>query len=158
MKPKVRYGLVVGSIGAVVNIGISALFGFCGPIATLVAGGLAGWLTARALIGVQRSESVAQGAMSGAIAGSLMLVGQVIGGIGALLLIQASGTQPIFGKLPTNGVENAAYWAAGIGVGLCFGVIGLLLGAGTGAGAAYLGWRAPDLQGATAVATETQVG
>jgi hypothetical protein len=143
MTPRVKYGLIVGGGGLLINLVVSTLVGVCGPLTTLAAGALAGWLAARAEARPIRSDSAKSGAMSGAIAGSLMLIGQLIGGLIAISLIQSSGTQPLIGHLPQNGAEQVVYWIAGAGVGLCFGVLGIALGAGAGAAASYLSWREP---------------
>jgi hypothetical protein len=83
----------------------------------------------------------AQGAIAGVIAGGLVFIGQLIGGLGALALIQVTGTQPFFGELPSasDTAGQFGYWLAGIGAGMCFGVFDLFLSALAGAGAGYLG-------------------
>lgn len=144
MTPKVRYGLLVGGIGLFVNLVISAAVGLCGPFVTLLAGALAGWLTARALALPVRSQLASQGAQAGAITGALMIIGQLLGGVVALLILQGLNVTPAFGRMPANQIEQVSFWAAGLGAVLCFGVLGLALGAGAGAGAAYLTWRAPQ--------------
>ena len=154
MTPRVKYGLIVGSVGLFINLVVSTLVGVCGPLTTLVAGALAGWLAARAEARPIRSDSAKSGAMSGAIAGSLMLIGQLIGGIIALSLIQMSGAQPLVGHLPQNSGEQVIYWIAGAGVGLCFGILGVALGAGAGAAAGYLAWREPMPSGGMPMAIE----
>ncbi len=156
MNAKVRYGLLVGGVGAFVNLGVSTLLGFCGPITTLIAGGLAGWLTIRKLSGVTRAEGAAQGAMAGAVAGSLMLIGQVLGAIGALLIMQAMAIDPAVERMPTSNIEQVSFWIGGLGVGVCFGVIGLVLGSGAGAATAALGWSASESNTSTLMPTATQ--
>lgn len=47
MQPRVRIGLIVGAIGLVLNICVAGFVGFCGPFFSLLAGGIAGFLTAQ---------------------------------------------------------------------------------------------------------------
>lgn len=143
MSPRVRIGLIVGLIGAVLNTGVSALFGFCGPFATLIAGAIAGLLTARATRGALRPATTTNGAIAGVITGGLMLIGQMLGAVISLLLVLSGALGLPMGTLPSGGAEQAGVWIGGLGVGLCFGVVGALLGAAGGAGAAYVAWQAP---------------
>ena len=65
----------------------------------------------------------------------------VIGGLGALVYAQSSGLQIPFGQVPSAGGDpaiSAVYYGAGFVTALCFGFVGALLAAGTGAGAGYL--------------------
>ena len=41
MQPRTRIGLIVGVIGLVLNICVAGFIGFCGPVLSLVAGGIA---------------------------------------------------------------------------------------------------------------------
>jgi hypothetical protein len=72
-----------------------------------------------------------------------MLIGQIIGGIGAIMLIQSIGSQPLFGSLPTTDAEQVGYVVGGVIAGFCFGIFGIMLGAGAGAGVGYLTWKEP---------------
>lgn len=141
MTTQVKFGLIVGVIGLVVNICVSTLLGICGPVIALLGGGIAGFLTAQAEQAATRSDGARLGAIAGGIAGGLVFIGQLIGGLGALTLIQATGMQPFFGELPSasDPAGQLGYWLGGLGVGMCFGVFGLFLSALTGAGAGYLG-------------------
>ncbi|GAB4128236.1 MAG: hypothetical protein Fur005_44050 [Roseiflexaceae bacterium] len=143
MAPRIRYGLIVGGIGLVINALISVLVGICGPFVTMLAGALAGWLATRSGGEAIRSKQTTNGAIAGAITGSLMMIGQIIGGIAAIMLIQAMGSQPLFGSLPSNDAEQVGYVVGGVIAGFCFGIFGIMLGAGAGAGVGYLTWKAP---------------
>ncbi|WKZ34781.1 MAG: hypothetical protein QY332_14265 [Anaerolineales bacterium] len=141
MRPRIKIGLIAGAIGLVLNACVAGLIGFCGPVVALVAGGLAGFFAARQENPPTRNEGAKTGATAGGIAGVLIIVGQVIGAIGALVYMQASGTQPIFGEIPSMDSSPSiliGYYFGGLGTGLCFGIVGALLAAGVGAGAGYM--------------------
>lgn len=141
MKPRIRMGLIVGAVGLFLNICIAGLMGICGPFVSLFAGGIAGYLANQQEKPASKSEGGKVGAIAGGISGALVSVGQLIGGIAALLVMQMSGIQPVIGQIPSMGgspAEIAAYYVGGLGTGLCFGLVGIVLAAGTGAGAGYL--------------------
>lgn len=140
MQPRTRIGLIVGVIGLVLNICVAGFIGFCGPFLSLIAGGIAGFLAAQQEKPFSKNEGARVGATAGGIAGGLIILGQVLGGIGALIYMQSSGAPTPFGQLPDMGdpATQIGFYAGGIGTALCFGVIGALLAAGAGAGAGYL--------------------
>ena len=141
MQPRTRLGLTVGAIGLVFNICVAGFVGFCGPVLSLIAGGIAGYLTIQQEKPATKSDGARAGAVSGAIAGALIILGQIIGGVGALIFFQTSGTQLPFGQAPSPGADpslNAVYYGSGIVTSFCFGLVGALLAAGTGAGSGYL--------------------
>jgi hypothetical protein len=141
MQPRTRIGLIVGVIGLVLNICVAGLAGFCGPVLSLIAGGIAGFLTAQREKPFTKNEGARAGATAGGIAGGLIILGQILGGIAALIYMQASGTPTPFGPLPDLSSDPATqigFYAGGLGTALCFGIVGALLAAGAGAGAGYL--------------------
>mgnify|MGYP003574954575 CR=1 FL=1 len=141
MQPRTRIGLIVGVIGLVLNICVAGFIGFCGPVLSLVAGGIAGYFATQQEKPFTKNQAARVGATAGGIAGGLIILGQLIGGIGALAYMQASGAPTPFGQLPDFSADPAAqagFYAGGIGTALCFGVIGALLAAGAGALAGYL--------------------
>jgi hypothetical protein len=141
MQPRTRIGLIVGVIGLVLNICVSGFIGFCGPFLSLVAGGVAGYMAVQREKPLTKNEGARAGATAGGIAGGLIILGQILGGIGALLFMQASNTPTLFGQLPDVSGDPAAqvgFYAGGLGTALCFGLVGALLAAGAGAGAGYL--------------------
>lgn len=140
MQPRVRIGLIVGAIGLVLNICASGLFGVCGPLLSLIAGGVAGYFAVQREKPTVKQEGRRVGATSGGIAGGLMILGQIIGGIGALFYIQSTGGATPFGTVPPLSGDPAAlagFYLGGLGTGVCFGIIGALLAAGAGAGVGY---------------------
>jgi len=141
MQPRIKLGLTVGAIGLVLNICVAGFFGFCGPVLSLIAGGVAGFLTAQQEKPGAKGDGARAGAVSGGIAGALIIVGQVIGGIAALVYFQSNGLDVAFGQIPSLGEDpaiSAVYYGTGIVTALCFGIVGAALAAGTGALAGYL--------------------
>jgi hypothetical protein len=127
-------------IGLVLNICVAGFIGFCGPVLSLVAGGIAGYFATQQEKPFTKNQAARVGATAGGIAGGLIILGQIIGGIGALAFMQSSGTPTPFGQLPDLGdpATQVGFYGGGIATALCFGVIGALLAAGAGAGAGYL--------------------
>jgi hypothetical protein len=118
--------------------------GICGPLVSLIAGGIAGYLAIQQEKSTTKNDGAKAGAVAGGIAGGLILVGQIIGAIGALVMMQAMGTQLPFGQVapPLSGGDPAllmGYYIGGLGSGFCFGIFGAVLAAGAGAAAGYLG-------------------
>ena len=141
MQPRTRIGLIVGVIGLVLNICVAGFIGFCGPVLSLIAGGVAGFFAAQQEKPLTKNQGARIGVTAGGIAGGLIILGQIIGGIGALFFMQARGTQLPFGQIPSASSDPStqiAFYAAGAGTALCFGIIGALLAAGAGAGVGYL--------------------
>jgi hypothetical protein len=141
MQPRTRIGLIVGVIGLVLNICVAGFVGFCGPFLSLVAGGIAGFFAAQQEKPLTKNEGARLGATAGGIAGGLIIIGQIIGGLGALAYMQSTGTSTPFGQIPelSDPATSIGFYAGGVGTAICFGVIGALLAAGAGAGAGYLG-------------------
>ena len=140
MQPRIKMGLVVGAIGLAINVCVAGFVGLCGPIVSLLAGGVAGFLAAQQEKLPTKSEGAKAGAISGGIAGALVIIGQVLGVIAALAFMQASGMHFPFGQIPTTADSSGmlVYYASGVGTGLCFGIIGAVLAAAVGAGAGYM--------------------
>jgi hypothetical protein len=141
MQPRIKMGLAVGAVGLVLNICVSGFVGFCGPLVSLIAGGAAGFFAAQQEKLPAKSDGAKAGATAGGIAGALVIIGQLIGGMAALAYMQMSGAQIPFGEVPTANSDPAlmvGYYLGGIGTGLCFGIVGAVLAAGVGAGAGYM--------------------
>jgi hypothetical protein len=140
MQPRTRIGLIVGVIGLVLNVCVSGFLGICGPFVSLLAGGAAGFFAAQQEKPLTKNDGARIGATAGGIAGGLIILGQILGGVGGLVFMQATGAQPPFGQLPSAGdtTTQIAFYAGGIGTALCFGIVGALLAAGAGAGAGYV--------------------
>lgn len=142
MQPRIRMGLIVGAIGLVLNVCVSAFIGLCGPAVSLLAGGVAGFFSAQQEKAATKSEGAKLGAISGSVAGALIVIGQILGAVAALAYYQFSGTPAPLGTIPSTSAplsQQLIFYVSGMGTGLCFGLIGVGLAALTGAGAGYLG-------------------
>jgi len=138
MQGRYRAGLIVGAVGLFVVAIISALLGFCGPVVSLILGAIAGFLTIRMENPTDQGEGAKAAAIGGATAGALGLIGQMIGGIAALLFFQQTGTS-VFGQNIdySDSAQMVGFFAGGLGVGFCFGLAGAALAAGAGAAVGY---------------------
>ena len=142
MTPRVRIGLIVGSIGLVLNICVAAALGICGPVVALLAGLAAGFFAAQQENMADKRDGAQVGAVSGGIAGALILIGQIIGGLVVLSLYQSLDVTPLFGTVPSASDEAAVqmlYYAGGLGTGICFGLVDVVAAALGGAVGGYLG-------------------
>lgn len=145
MQARTRIGLIVGVIGLVLNICVAGFIGVCGPGVSLIAGALAGYFATQQEKPAAKNEGARVGATAGGIAGGLIILGQILGGVGALALMQTTGTELPFGQVPSPSSDpgmQVVFYGAGIGTALCFGIVGALLAAGAGAGAGY--FATPD--------------
>jgi hypothetical protein len=125
---------------------VSTVFGFCGPLITSLAGALAGFWAASQEKVSSKGEGARLGAVAGAIAGGLMLIGQMLGGVGALLWVQLSGMPPFWGTVPSASAglaQQVLYYGTGLLTGVCFGAVGVALSTLAGAGGGYLSTPAP---------------
>ena len=140
MLPRVKFGLIVGAVALVLNVFVSTAFGLCGPFTALLAGGISGFFTAQQEKLPLKGDGARAGVISGLVAGGLVFLGQLLGALGAILLVQSLGGKTIFGQVPdlTAGPQSVAYIVAALGTGACFGVVGIALAAGAGALAGYL--------------------
>ena len=142
MQPRTRVGLIVGVIGLVLNVCVSGAVGLCGPFVSLLAGAVAGFFAAQQEKLATKGDGARAGATAGAIAGGLIIIGQLIGGVAALFLLQNTGAQLPFGQIPSaadGATSQIIFYLSGAGTALCFGVVGAALAAAAGAGAGYLG-------------------
>jgi hypothetical protein len=142
MKQHVKIGLIVGVVGAVLNSCVSLLFGLCGPVVSIVAGIVAGFLSIHKQYGIEKKEAGKLGAISGAAAGAVIIFGQVLAAIGSLAITQAMGLPLLFntGYPPTASDGIAAqisYYLVGAVTGACLGLFGLILASAAGYGTAY---------------------
>lgn len=141
MKSHIKIGLIVGIIGLFLNILVSLAIGICGPFTALIAGAVAGFITGRQEKGISKGDGARLGAISGGIVGALVLVGQMIGGFLTLSLFQVGEVPLPFGAVPPTSADSSLqliYYLSGLGVSLCFGLVGLALSALAGAGTGYL--------------------
>ena len=141
MRPRIKYGLIAGGVGLVINAVVAMAVGICGPFVALLVGAAAGFFTAQQEKPLSKGEGAKAGLISGAVAGGLVLAGQILGAIGALLLLQASGAQTLFGSAPSTSSDEPSqmiYYLSGVGVAMCFGLFGVLMSALSAAGVGYI--------------------
>lgn len=136
MSPRIKFGLIAGGIGLVLNICVAAVMGVCGPGVAAVAGALAGYFAAKNERPLSQGEGAKSGAIAGLIAGGLVLIGQILGGITTLTLMPAISEAMNI----SLGVETGdpIYWAAGLSTAACFSAVGIVLAVGAGAGTGYI--------------------
>lgn len=142
MKPRIKFGLIAGLIGFVLNLCISSAFGICGPLTGLLAGAAAGFFAAQQEKASTKGNGARLGAVAGSIAGALVLIGQLLAGIAVLILSQTLGLSLPFGTVPNPSSEVSQqffYYLGGLGAGLCFGLVDVAVALLAGAGAGYLG-------------------
>ena len=141
IQARTKIGLIVGLIGLVLNVCVAGFFGICGPVLALIAGSIAGFFAVRQEKPLTKNEGARAGATAGGIAGGLIILGQLLGGLGSLVYIQSAGMPTIFGQVPNLSSDPAAqigFYGGGLATAFCFGIVGALLVAGAGAGTGYL--------------------
>ena len=156
MKHHIKIGLIIGAIGLVLNSCVAFIVGFCGPVTSVVAGAVAGYLSVQNARGLTKKEGAKLGAISAAVAGALILVGQVFGAVAALFFIQQFNLPLILGGTPPTPADgplvHLMYYAIGAGAGFVIGLIGLGLAALVGYGIAY--WMTSEEAASEAVIEE----
>ncbi len=153
MKPFLKFGLLVGVVGFFVIIPVAVVLGICGPGVTLVAGAIAGFLTAYGGRAATSREGAQSGAIAGAISGGVMLLGQLLGGMLIVAFAHVTQTPPVLGTVPSLSAplsELIPYYSGGLVGGLCFGWVGVLLGALAGGLAGAFGARPGSRSASTA--------
>ncbi len=140
MSPQLKYGLIVGAVAFVLAMCVTFAIGICGPLVGILAGLGAGFLAAREVQAPTKGDGARVGAIAGGIAGAFTALGQILAGIGTLLFLLQTEATPLLGQLPQAGdsAGQIGYWLGGMGFGVCFGFIGLIVAALCGAGAGYL--------------------
>ncbi len=142
MKARIKFGLIGGVVGLALNLCVASLVGVCGPFVALLAGAVAGFFAAQQEKAATKGEGAGLGAVSGLIAGALVLAGQLISATAALIFIQFSDLDPVLGAAPAPSADIAqqiTYYVSGLGTGLCIGLVGVAVAALAGAAAGYLG-------------------
>ena len=129
MAPKVKYGLITGAVGALIDICVSC----CGPIISIITGAVAGYLTVRAEVPATKGAGAKSGAVSGAISGAIGLVGQLIGSVVSYYAVIPFLRQNLGSSFSFTGdiVTTAVFTC-------CLGFVGVGLAAGAGALAGML--------------------
>ncbi len=142
MSARVKVGLIAGAIGLVLTACVAAVFGICGPVVSLLAGAGAGYFAAKRETPASQGEGGKFGAVAGAIAGGLCVIGQIIGGIAALTILP-----PLMESLGNYAYSSISgevtYWLSGAATALCFGVVGVALAAIAGYAVGYISTNKP---------------
>jgi hypothetical protein len=139
MQPRIKVGLIVGMVGLAMNICVSGFIGLCGPFASMIGGGVAGYFAASQEKLSTKSDGAITGAIAGAITGALMIIGQIIGGVIALTIEQTTGKVPFIGTPGSDISSQATFYLGGLITGICFGLLGTAFAAGAGAAAGFMG-------------------
>jgi hypothetical protein len=144
MRPRFKVAIIVGAVAFVLNIIVAGALGICGPLVALAAGAIAGLFATQREQPTSQGDGARAGAAAGVVVGGFTLVGQIVGSLVVLVLLQFAGLQLPFGSTPPPGADAAvvaAYYLSGAGVATCLGVVGLMTAALGGAGGGYLGAR-----------------
>lgn len=135
--PAIRFGVIVGVIGLIINIfaatqffAVSDLFGL---VTSLIAGAAAGFFAERAVCSATRSAGARVGARAGVIAGGLVFVGKTGGFILSMMSLQAKVPAAFDGWTYDSIIRFSFLLGLVFGIGL----VGVGLAALTGAGAGY---------------------
>jgi len=86
MKPRVKFGLLVGIAALIVTACANLAFAYATPIIGIIAGLVAGFLAARGEDPASRSAGAGAGAVSALIAALFLTVGELLGGVLALFM------------------------------------------------------------------------
>jgi hypothetical protein len=133
MTAKVKFGLLAGVIGLLLNIPTSAFACvFCGPLVALLAGFSAGSLTARSEPALRQGDAQRQAAVAGIVAGALVLIGQLIGIVISAVTDLGRGAVEVPPQL-SEPVDQASILVASLGCGLVIGLVDIAVSAAGGA-------------------------
>ncbi len=127
MQPRVKVGLLVGVIGLVVNVCMGGSISSSSLVVSLFAGALASYFVARQERPATKGAGAQAGAISGIIAGALIIIGEVIIAIGVLQFIQYAGISTAYGTIPPSSADAISqiifYASGGVGIRTCAGAI-----------------------------------
>jgi MFS family permease len=139
----VRAGIIVGAVGFVLVLGsaviISPLCTLCwGLILGLAAGYLAGVYEKPA----NNNDTLKKGAIAGAIAAGLVMLGALIGGIINAAILEPADIQQMYELLGIDlTLDQTSLWVGQLGAALCGGLLNIVLMAGFGALGGILWWQ-----------------
>ncbi|MCC6300989.1 MAG: hypothetical protein IT314_17005 [Anaerolineales bacterium] len=127
----VKAGLISGAVMFVLVLVVALFVPVCALCIPLVTGLAAGYMTG--MFEKMPATSVKNGAIAGAIAGGLGLVGQMLASVINAAVMQNPNNQlnQLFGVPASTPSE---IWTAQLGIACCFGLINVALTAGFGAG------------------------
>jgi len=136
MKPRIKFGLLLGISGLTINICTAGLLNFIlvGPI---LIGWMAGMMAAREEKLPDQLMSAQAGAVAGALAGVLSHLSLIVFMLGILVFSSPAEVESLFGRVPTlaNPFSSSFlnwFFLANLG--------GMLLTTGAGAFSGYRAW------------------
>ncbi len=140
----VKSGIIIGIVGFVLVLGSAVIFSpLCAPCWGLILGLAAGYLAGVFEKPTVNANVIKRGAIAGAIAGGLVLVGALIGGIINASLLNPSDLRQIYEWLGVSGysLDQTTIWAGQLGSAICGGLLNVALMAGMGAAGGALWWQ-----------------
>jgi hypothetical protein len=133
-----KSGFIMGAVMFLLALGAAAIISpLCTPCVALLAGLGAGYLACHFDRPLEQSEAFRKGAIAGAIAGGLGIIGQLIAAVINANLVQPEMLNQILGQ---DVVTPELLWISQLGGALCIGLFNVLLMAGLGIGGAAI-WR-----------------
>lgn len=140
MRVWLRYGLLCGAGGILLDLALTPWMAFCTPLVSLSAGGLAGYLAARRADLPTQGMGARLGARAGGFAGVLILGGQLLASLLVYFIYQPGGFSNPLVYTPVPGDPfwlQAFYFSAGFGLVVAFSATGALLALMAGAALGY---------------------
>lgn len=135
----VKSGLIAGAVMFLLALGAAAVLSpLCTPCVGIFVGLGAGWLACNFDRPLEQPEAFKKGAIAGAIAGGLGIVGQVIAAFINASFIQPEALNQLLGQ---DVVSTEMLWVGQLGGAFCIGLFNVLLMAGLGVAGAAI-WRA----------------
>lgn len=141
---------LVGGVGCLAAVLTGAIqWQICVPCLALGLGAGAGYLACRAARPVDQNSATRLGATSGALAGGLTLLGNVVGGLIGAALLGPQGAQANMAGIarslgitvPATPISPVTYYATALGSSACCGVGVIFVMAGLGALAGLVWFR-----------------
>jgi hypothetical protein len=129
----VKAGLIFGGLAFFGGIVFSLLSPICAICIPIFLGLGAGYVAARNERPFESQDSLKVGAGAGAIAGGLMIPGQLIAAVVNASTMAATGGAEITELFGLPPLEPSTIWAAQVVFGCCFGLLNLILMTGLGA-------------------------
>ncbi|MCP4141161.1 MAG: hypothetical protein GY755_12915 [Chloroflexi bacterium] len=138
MKPRIKFGLIVGSVSFLLTACVSMVIGVCGPVVSLLGGAISGYLAAKEEALPTQADGAKAGAIAGAISGGIALLGQFLGGI-LTLAVLPSIMESLGDAFYQQQASGVGYWAGGGVMMICIGLSGVITSLVTGAAGGYFG-------------------
>ncbi len=142
----VKSGLIMGAVMFVLALAAGAVISqFCTPCLALFIGLGAGYLAGVYDKPALQNDALKKGAIAGAIAGGIGILGQLIAGVINASYLRPETLNNLFGQ---NLVNQQMLWLGQMGGAVCIGLFNVLFMAGLGVGGAAI-WNAMRNQNQT---------